>query len=60
MPLTNEQIEALLSKDIKSKTILVTPDKLQATIEEHLNDGWKLEKKAEVNGRYKVTFTKIK
>ena len=60
MAFTEEQMRAILTKDIKSKTILISLDKLQSTIDEHLADGWKLEKQTEVNGRFKVTFTKLK
>ncbi|MCQ3034965.1 MAG: hypothetical protein MJ248_01895 [Bacilli bacterium] len=50
----------LLSKDIKSKTLLVSLENLDSIIKEHIDDGWELKNKVEVNGRYKITFTKVK
>ena len=60
MKLTDEQIKAILVKDIKSKTILVSRDDLDKIIKEHINDGWTLVKSTELNGRIKVTFEKVK
>lgn len=60
MAMTEEQMRKLLSKDIKSKTLLVSLENLNSVIEEHIADGWELKNKIEVNGRYKVTFTKVK
>ena len=59
MPLTEEQMRSILSKDIKSKTVLVSKDNVQQIIDEHLKDGWQLKNKLEVNERYKITFTKV-
>lgn len=58
MKLTNEQIASILTKDSKSKSILVDNDIVITTIKEHEKDGWKLYKQTEINGRTKLTFTK--
>ena len=58
MKLTDEQIASILNKEGKSKTILVDEKDAGKTIENHENDGWKLIKKSEVNGRVKLTFEK--
>ena len=56
----DERIRELMQKDIKSKTILVNASELEKTKKEYLDDGWKLVNVVEVNGRFKVTFTKVK
>ena len=58
MKLTDEQIASILNKEGKSKTILVDGKDAGKTIEIHENDGWKLIKKSEINGRIKLTFEK--
>ena len=58
MKLTNEQIASILTKDSKSKSLLVDNDKVITTIKEHEKDGWKLYKQTEINGRTKLTFIK--
>ena len=58
MKLTDEQIASIMQKDICCKTILVNSDEVNTTISKHESDGWKLVKKTEVNGRFKLTFQK--
>ena len=58
MSLTNEQISSILTKEGKSKTILVEKKEEGRVIENHLHEGWKLIKKSELNGRTKLTFEK--
>lgn len=58
MKLTDEQIASIMTKDSISKTILVDNDLVVETIKSHENDGWKLYKKTEINGKTKITFTK--
>ena len=58
MKLTDEQIESILNKEGKSKTLLVDEKDAGKTIEIHEKDGWKLIKKTEINGRIKLTFEK--
>jgi hypothetical protein len=58
MKLTDEQIAKIMTKDSKTKTLLVDEKNAGKTIEIHEKDGWKLVKKSEINGRTKLTFTK--
>ena len=58
MKLSDEQIASILNKEGKSKTILVDEKDVEKTIENHLQEGWKLIKKSEMNGRTKLTFEK--
>ena len=58
MKLNDEQIASILNKEGKSKTILVDEKDTEKTIENHLQEGWKLIKKSEMNGRTKLTFEK--
>lgn len=58
MKLTNDQIASILNKEGKSKTILVDEKDAEKTIENHLQEGWKLIKKSEMSGRTKLTFEK--
>lgn len=58
MKLTDDQIRSIMVKDGKSKTILVDLDEAPNTIKLHEEDGWKLIKQFEVNGRAKLTFEK--
>lgn len=60
MALSEEQIKSILIKDIKCKTILVSKEEKEKIINEHQNDGWKLIKEIEINGKIKITFEKIK
>lgn len=60
MALSEEQIKSILIKDIKCKTILVSKEEKEKIINEHQNDGWKLIKELEINGKIKITFEKIK
>lgn len=60
MALSEEQIKSILIKDIKCKTILVSKEEKEKIIKEHQNDGWKLIKELEINGKIKITFEKIK
>lgn len=54
------RIRELMEKEIKSKTLLVNPEDLEKVKKEYLDDGWTLVSTVEVNGRIKVTFTKVK
>lgn len=54
------RIRELMEKEIKSKTLLVNPEDLEKVKKEYLDDGWTLVNTVEVNGRIKVTFTKVK
>lgn len=58
MKLTDEQIASIMTKDAISKTMLVDNDIVIETIKQHENDGWKLYKQTEINGRTKLTFNK--
>ena len=58
MKLTDEQIAKIMTKDSKTKTLLVDEKNTGKTIEIHEKDGWKLVKKSEINGRTKLTFIK--
>ena len=58
MKLTDKQIASILNKEGKSKTLLVDEKDAGKTIEIQQNDGWKLIKKSEINGRVKLTFEK--
>ena len=58
MKLTDEQIASIMTKESKSKTLLVDNNDLDNTIDIYKKDGWKLIKQTEVNGRTKLTFIK--
>jgi len=58
MKLTEEQIRSIMTKESKSKTLLVDQKNAGKTIEFYEKEGWKLLKKSEINGRTKLTFTK--
>ena len=58
MKLTDEQIKSIMTKEGKSKTILVDNEEVEKTIENHRIEGWKLVKQSELNGRTKLTFEK--
>ena len=58
MKLTNDQIAKIMTKERKTKTLLVDEKNAGKTIEIHEIEGWKLLKKSEVNGRIKLTFEK--
>ena len=58
MKLTDDQIASIMTKQSKSKTLLVDEKDAEKTIEIYENDGWKLVKKSKINGRIKLTFVK--
>ena len=58
MKLTDDQIAAIMTKESKSKTLLVDEKDAEKTIDFHEKEGWKLDKKSEINGRIKLTFIK--
>ena len=58
MKLTDEQIAKIMTRESKSKTILVDDKNTEKTIKIHQKEGWKLIKKSEMNGRTKLTFEK--
>jgi hypothetical protein len=58
MKLTDEQISSILTKEGKSKTLLVDNSTVSNVIKDHEKDGWKLLKKSKLNGRTKLTFEK--
>lgn len=58
MKLTDEQIAKIMTKESKSKTVLVDAKNAGKTIEFHKNDGWKLLKETKVDDKVKLTFEK--
>ena len=58
MKLTDEQIRSIMVKEGKSKTILVDLKDKAETIKIHQQDGWKLIRESEINGKAKLTFEK--
>ena len=58
MKLSDDQIRSIMVKEGKSKTILVDPIDKEKILKEHENDGWKLVKESELNGKVKLTFEK--
>ena len=58
MKLSDEQIKAIMVKEGKSKTIIVDNSETEKIIEKHQQEGWKLLKKSDINGRTKLTFEK--
>ena len=58
MKLSEEQIRSIMTKEGKSKTILVDLNEVDKTIQTHKEEGWKLVKQSEINGRAKLTFEK--
>ena len=58
MKLSEEQIRSIMVKEGKSKTILVDLKEKENIIKSHENEGWKLVKQSEINGRAKLTFEK--
>ena len=60
MPLTDEEIKKILQKDIKTKTLLIDVISLEKVIKEHEENGWKLVRKLQINGKIKVTFQLVK
>ena len=58
MKLTDDQIRSIMTKESKSKTLLVDGKDIGKTIEIYEKDGWKLVKQTELNGRTKLTFIK--
>ena len=59
MPLTDERIREVLSKNIKSKTILIDVKDYEEIINNHIKDGYKLVKETKINEKIKLTFQKI-
>ena len=58
MILTDDQIRSIMTKESKSKTLLVEQENVGKTIEFYEKEGWKLVKQTELNGRTKLTFIK--
>lgn len=58
MKLSDDQIRSIMTKESKSKTLLIDSKITGKTIEFYEKDGWKLVKQSEVNGRTKLTFIK--
>ena len=58
MKLTDDQIRSIMTKESKSKTLLVEQENVGKTIEFYEKEGWKLVKQTELNGRTKLTFIK--
>ena len=56
MKLTDDQIRSIMTKESKSKTLLVEQENVGKTIEFYEKEGWKLVKQTELNGRTKLTF----
>ncbi|MCQ2771811.1 MAG: hypothetical protein MJ238_00845 [Bacilli bacterium] len=60
MAITEERIKELMAKDVSTKTLLVDASNLEETKRQHEKDGWRLVKETELNGKYKITFQKVK
>lgn len=60
MSLTDEQIAKMMTKEIKSKTILVSFEDLEKVKEEHIKAGWELVNVVPLNNRFKITFKIVK
>ena len=58
MKLSDDQIRSIMTKESKSKTLLVDSKNTGKTIKDYEKDGWKLVKQSQVNGRTKLTFIK--
>ena len=58
MKLTDEQIRSIMTKESKSKTLLVDTKNVGKTIDIYKKDGWKLVKQSQLNGKTKLTFIK--
>ena len=58
MKLADDQIASIMTKESKSKTLLVDEKDAEKTIDFYKNDGWKLVKQSKINGRIKLTFVK--
>ncbi len=56
----DERIRKFMSKEVKSKTILIDSKDFDKVLNEHTIDGWTLVRKTEINGRLKVTFEIVK
>lgn len=56
----DEKIKELFLKDIKTKTILISFEEFEIVKKEHEEEGWKMINSVVVNGKYKVTFQKVK
>lgn len=56
----DEKIKELFSKDIKTKTMIVSLEELEKVKKEYEETGWKMISSSPINGRYKVTFQIVK
>ena len=56
----DEKIKKLFSKDIKTKTMIVSLEELEKVKKEYEEKGWKMISSSPINGRYKVTFQIVK
>lgn len=56
----DEKIKELFSKDIKTKTMIVSLEELEKVKKEYEEKGWKMISSSPINGRYKVTFQIVK
>ena len=56
----DEKIKELFSKNIKTKTMIVSLEELEKVKKEYEEKGWKMISSSPINGRYKVTFQIVK
>ena len=56
----DEKSKKLFSKDIKTKTMIVSLEELEKVKKEYEEKGWKMISSSPINGRYKVTFQIVK
>jgi hypothetical protein len=60
MSTLEERINKLMNKNVEAKTILVKVEERDEVINNYQNEGWKLVKESQLNGRYKLTFERSK
>jgi hypothetical protein len=60
MSTLEERINKLMNKNVEAKTILVKVEERDEVINHYQNEGWKLVKESQLNGRYKLTFESSK
>ena len=60
MSTLEEKINKLMNKNVEAKTILVKVEERDEVINNYQNEGWKLVKESQLNGRYKLTFERSK
>lgn len=60
MSTLEERINKLMNKNVEAKTILVKVEERDKVINNYQNEGWKLVKESQLNGRYKLTFERSK